>query len=369
METKEYLEYFKYYFQNLAQCRKEKIKSYLLENNICPVTTSENGMPIDNTKKNVFDFVMESFLQNKNAILLFQKYELFRNYKYSIFYNIKCNSISNLENILDEKKDSLFDIEKNIEKFNFYKDEKNSELKIDKAFYFKREEKIYIKIPIGIEKYEESIFQTFKTKMNFLCIIDLKTTTLEVRYDGLYSPFRTTQDFYLILENEVIKFLTTVFLLKLEPKNFDFIFKNIDDIKSQGFIVVRKESEFNDQGGARLSCNRKNMLPYVDDLKELLKHKLTQFEKNTFEYEIANEFSREIIQFINEKEEESNCRNIVLQIDNYRTHFNYVDSGEISCLIQHEYMDIKNDEGRGDYVREVILQLENKFNRVGNQKE
>ena len=37
METKEYLEYFKYYFQNLAQCRKEKIKSYLLENNICPV--------------------------------------------------------------------------------------------------------------------------------------------------------------------------------------------------------------------------------------------------------------------------------------------------------------------------------------------
>ena len=59
----------------------------------------------------------------------------------------------------------------------------------------------------------------------------------------------------------------------------------------------------------------------------------------------------------------------VLEIENYRTHFNFLMEKEISCIVQHEYMDTKNDGGRGDYVRSVILQLEEKFNRVGNQRE
>lgn len=369
MEINNYLEYFRDYFKNLPNFRKEKIKKFLLDNHVCPPITNKEGKVVDNSKKNVNDFVMETLLENIDGIFLVQKYELFRNYKYSLFYDINNFRNQNIKENVMKNPNIFFDIEKNIEKFNFFKDEKNNKLKIDKCFYFIEKNKIYIKFPIGLEKYDDIYFQTFKTKMTFLCILDLEKNILEVRYDGLYTPFRTTQDFYLLLENEVITFLMTFLSIKLESKNFDFIYKKIDEIKNQGYIIVRKESEYNDQGGAKLLCNKKNMLPYIDDLKELLEYKLEQFEKNTCEYEIANEISREILQFINEKEEESNCTNIVLKINDYRTHFNYLDNDNLSCIIQHEYMDTKNDEGRGDYVREVILQLENKFNKVGNSRD
>lgn len=369
MEINDYLEYFKDYFKNLPNFRKEKIKKYLLDNHVCPSITDKEGKIVDNSKKNVNDFVMQSILENSNAVFLVQKFELFRNYKYSLFYYINNRNNQNIKDSIMGKQEIFFDIEKNIEKFNFFKDEKGNKIKINKCFYFIEKNKIYIKFPIGLERYDEIYFQTFKTKMTFLCILDLEKNILEVRYDGLYTPFRTTQDFYLQLENEIILFLMSYLNIELKSKKFDFIYKEIDNIKKQGFIIVRKESEYNDQGGAKLSCNKKNMLPYIDDLKELLKYKLEQFEKNTGEYEIANEISREILQFINEKEEESNCTNIVLQINDYRTHFNYLDNENLNCIIQHEYMDTKNDEGRGDYVREVILQLENEFNKVGSSRD
>ena len=205
--------------------------------------------------------------------------------------------------------------------------------------------------------------------MNFLCIIDSKNKILEVRYDGLSYPFKTTQEFYLTLEAEAVKFIMSTLNLKLKSKDLEFLSKNVDQIKQEGFKIVRKKNHFNDEGGATLHSNRKNMLPYVDDLKELLDYKLKQFTIGTIEYQIADELSREIKQFLIEKEEESSCLNIILEIENYRTHFNFLMEKEISCIVQHEYMDTKNDGGRGDYVRSVILQLEEKFNRVGNQRE
>lgn len=361
-EIENYLEYFKHYFLNLSKFRKVKIKKMLLDNQICPIKIDENGMPVDNSKIDVDTFILESFLHSKKAILVFQKYELLQNYKYSIFYKIKNENLEETKKELLNK-ERIITIDSEIEEFTIVKDNDEKNFTVKKAYYYIDDEKIYFKIPLGLEKFDVKYYGNIKTKMFFLCIIDLTNRILEVRYEGLTQPFKTNQEFYLLLENKIIEFIA--YELKLNLENFDlqFIAREIEALKAKGYKIVRRNAHFSDAGSAALGSNNQNMLPYIDDLKTFLELKIKEFDKDTTEYKIADEMKREIIEFLAEKENESSYTNVILKIDNYQTHFNYF--YEDKCVIQHEYMSSNNDEGRGEYVREIILQLEKQFNKVG----
>lgn len=363
-----YLEYFKHYFLNLSKFRKTRIKKLLIENQICPLKIDENGMPIDNTKTDVDNFVLDSFLSTDKAILLFQKNELFQNYKYSIFYKILNENLDDIKSNVLGKKDLFFDIDSEIEEFNIFKDNNATEnaWNIKKTYYSINNEKIYLKIPLGIEKFIANFYGNVKTKMFFLCIIDLENKIMEVRYEGLTQPFKTNQEFYLSLEEKAVNFIKYELKLKLQNLDLQFIPKEIETLKNMGYKIVRRSAEFSDAGSAALGSNNENMLPYIDDLKIFLELKLKEFEEDTTEYKVASEMKREILEFFSEKEDESSYTNIILKINNYQTHFNYFYDDR--CVVQHEYMSSNNDDGRGDYVKGIILQLERQFNKVGNER-
>lgn len=364
-KIEKYLEYFKHYFINLSKFRKTKIKKLFLENRICPLKIKENGMPVDNSKVDVETFVFDCLLLIKESILVFQKNELFQNYKYSVFYKVLNENLESIkQNILD-KKDQFFDINSEIEELNIFKDNGENKLEIKKSYFYIDNNKIYLKIPLGIEKFDKIYYETVKTKMLFLCIIDLKDRILEVRYEGLTQPFKTNQEFYLLLEEKIVNFIKYELGLKLKNLDLQFIAKELETLKKANYKIVRRDVEFSDSGSAALGSNKNNMLPYIDDLKTFLELKIKEFEEDTLEYKVANEMKREILDFFNEKEDESSCTNVILKIDEYQTHFNYFYSDK--CVVQHEYMSLSSDEGRGDYVREIILQLERQFNKVGTE--
>ena len=369
-EIENYLEYFKHYFLNLSKVKKSKIKKFLIENQICPIKTDENGMPLDNTKNDVDTFIMESFLENEKAILTYQKYELFQNYKYSIFYKIEHEDIKSLIKAIKDKNDLFVNVDSKIEEFIFFKDNEENSLNIDKNIgYHIEDDKVYFKFPIGLEKFDKTFYQIVKTKMLFLCIIDLNHKILEIRYEGLSQPFKTNQEFYIKLGKKIINYITYELKLKLKTLDLQFVAREIEPLKNLGYKIIKREAHFSDAGSASLGSNNENMLPYIDDFKNFLKSKIKEFEDDSLEQNIAEEMGREILDFFNEKEDESSYVNVILEIHGYRTHFNYIDKEDIQCVVQHEYINPREEDRRGDYVRTIILQLERQFNYIGNKEE
>lgn len=357
----EYIKYFKFFFENFSATKQEKIKEMLISGRVCPIKINpDTALPEDNSKLDTMDFVLNCMLQHQKAIRLFQLSEYFEEYKYSLYYKF--------EETIDLKAlDSEFFYDENYTEFL------NSTTSIEKGQYIKHKGRLLLKFTFKLEKYFTQFMEYQYNKFSFICIFDLTSKNLEIRFDNLVSPFKTSSIYYLQFVKLIVKFMNEKLNINLTPLDFSFLtLKANREIIKETHPIISTSAQFDDSGSADLTCNDENKRPYVDEIEELLKLKedelgpnISQVEKNTFNY-----IKREILSFLQTKEDEARYKKIVVKFldildsseKGYRTTFSYLNNESNShCIIHHELLNSKQ-ERRLDNVRKIVFELERQFN-------
>lgn len=357
----EYIKYFKFFFENLPNTKKEKIKGMLINGQVCPTKINpDTALPEDNSKLDTMDFVLNCMLQHQKAIRLFQLSEYYEEYKYSMYYTY---SESFQEALLENP--------------CFYNethtDFLNSPELIEKAQFKKNQNKLYLKFTFKLEKFYPNFMSYEYNKFTFICVFDLSNKNVEIRFNNLVSPFTTNSSYYLHFINLIVKFIKENLSINLISLDFSFLtLKANREVIKQTHPILSTSTQFDDSGSADLTSNDDNKRPYVDEIEELLKLKeeelgtnITQVERNTFNY-----IRREILSFLQTKEDEARYKKIVVRFSNplddsekgYRTTFSYLNGNTNShCIVHHELLDLK-EGGRLDNVRKIVFELERQFN-------
>lgn len=362
--NKEYIQYYKFYLESLAKSKQEALRKMLIAGQVCPMKTNPTtGLPLDNKEIDNIDFVLDCILNSTKALRLIQRAECFEEYKYSMYFKFKTNQEINWRELNSE----LFLDENQIEFLN-------NENEIEKSQFFFLNEKVFFKFSFKLELYLSKYYINLFTKASFICIMDLNKEELEIRFNGLVTPFKTTTNYYISFIDKIVKFLETGLNIAISPLDFSFltIKDNREKIKKTHHIVLT-DTDFDDDGGASLRSNGDNKRPYVDEIEELFQIKekelgeeVTLAEKNMFNF-----LKREVMDFLRNKEDEARYKKIIIKFgsEGYQTNFTYIYGiNACNCIIHHEYLKLK-EEGRLDSVRDIIFELEEKFNKSGNCRE
>lgn len=355
----EYLEYFNFYLNGLSKAKKKSIKTMLTDAQLAPVEFASNGLPKDNSELDVTTFILKCMLNNQKAIELYQRYECYQNYKYSNYFKI----ISS-ESIDPTKFNAeLIQQTEEVEILN----KKNE---IEKTMLYSLGGKLCFKFSFGLEKFNEQFMGTTYTKLTFILLVDPVEKTAEIRYDGTTSPFKTTQESYLHFVDLIVKFIKEKFKIELEYMDFLFLTDKeiLDKVSNLNYHILETAATFEDSGSAVLSSNLEKQRPFVDEIKNLFDLKEKEFIKDTMEYKVFDEVKREILDFIQTKENEARYKKIVLELEEFRTRFNYVHAlSKIICSVHHEFI-TNNQEGRLENVRDIIFRIEKQFNGSANSR-
>lgn len=348
----DYLSHLRVYLNGVSKVKKKNIKTMLKDAQLTPVEFDSFGMPKDNSELDTTEFILKCMMINQKAIELYQRYECSQNYKYSNYFKTASKNGINYKDF-----DSKF-IQKDdeIEILN--------KKTIEKTMLYVIDGKLYFKFSFSLDKFNEQFLQTISTKITFILIIDPVEKNGEIRYDGTTFPFKTTQESYLHFVNLIVEFVKEKFEIELEHIDFCFLTdKDVTDkLSTLNYHLLGTSATFDDSGSAVLSSNNEKQRPFVDEIKNLFDLKEKEFTKETVEYKVFDEIKREILEFIQTKENEARYKKIVLELESFRTKFNFMQTSlKTICYVHHEFIS-NNQERRVENVRDIIFRIEKQFN-------
>lgn len=342
---------YKQYLCGTLKMSSAKIRSHILslffEGNIayeCPkqVDIQDDGNQVDVSDLELTEQVLKCLRANDQAIKLYEKWELDKDYKYSTILVTKkfdelyklvvaipvtehCNeSDFSVDFMSDDMKPIHFDLGyMHVLKFYF----------VFSALHPQTREELLLKYPVIVAFYPD-------------------TELIEVRFDAI-KPFfiHQSQNIYVEVIRKIVNYIKSKYSIDVQGLDMTFM----RDITEPGVKLVAEHMKMASGGRAVLEVgdNEECVLPFIDELRAIISEYVAYFEK-------VPELKDILEQFIFEKSEMSEYPWIELKWGNeiktreIRAKFTFDYDGSGYGIIQHYYSQVLFGKERMERVTKCI---------------
>ena len=358
MEKGIYISYLEGTIRKVSKKNKEIIRDIFIKNSLAKIKVKgdqlslfeDNSVDISNLALD--DQLITCLKENEQAIIEYEKWEFFKDYKYSVVFSLK----SFEEDIVElSKVDALNnEIEKNY-LFEFF----NTPVK------YEDENLLMIKFGLSYSALHPATGNELLLKYPFLVVLHKNEKFVEFRFDGLGTYFKEDNSVYSNLVQKAKSYLKNHYNLELDSVDLDFIQTYLKDQDDKQVKIIAQSMELASGGNAQLAVgkNQEYVLPFIGELRNLIVDNQDELEKVPIIKEALE-------QFIFEKEEMSYYPWIEVYWENeiVKTRsihakfiFNYM-NGDY-CLIQHYYNNALAGMERINYVIRYIKKCRDDYQK------
>jgi hypothetical protein len=336
---------------------KQRLINELIEKGVCTNNGKEEG------KLNIRGMIsreskIESALEyNMEATLkIFESIELKKGYKYSIIFEYDDINI-----------DRIMEAAINIDDVSYLDINSKDEIGINIPLYLKEDDMIYLKFFKSIDIIKDNIngLQKMYIRYPILVAININDMILDIRFDKLYHG--ENENFYNMCLDTIIDWLKSAGVLNLRTIELDNIVKHMLNNKSDEVEEIISSFDLSQEKGATLKAGKDKVMPFLGELKNILKKNSEIFNKNDDTIECLNiihtyinntirfaDYKYRILNIIKKSRLNENIDNINEDIE-VKVIFNY--RGGSKDLVNFYSPEINNME-RINYVVKYIRSIE-----------
>lgn len=290
------------------------------------------------------------------ALKSVEKWEIEKNYKYSMLFEFSGFEESKLEELITEGK--IITYEDNEECEDLYSVIQNpSLLKTDEEYIFKYNLKLEATDVFGNE---------LRKRYPILAIFNISESIMEIRFDSVSANF--SKDKFKFAKS-VLEWLRKFMCLEIKAMDLLFIAEWIKkNGKEDGVILAGQDMIMSGGGKATIDIGKstQQILPFIGELKNIMEEYSEEFEK-------AENIRNVLEEFIYEKENLSEFPWVKFKFEdkNIEVKFTFDYGPESGCLLQHFHSGLKANQGRErmDYVTSYIAKVRNIIAELPDEEE